>query len=134
MPVSTKKPKPINPASTGFRFSHRGAKDYGHLLRLYRDKFNLAQPLVVRLTGFSPRSVAKWSQGEPPSPKQETALAAMDRLLDSLARVMEPTQVGRWLKAPNSAFDGSTPLQVVERGEIDRIWHMLFDLESGQPG
>lgn len=58
----------------------------------------------------------------------------MDRLFDGLARVMEPTQVGCWLKAPNPAFDGSTPLQVVERGEPDRIWRMLFDVESGQPG
>jgi hypothetical protein len=78
--------------------------------------------------------VAKWSQGESPSPKQEKALVEMDRLLDGLARVMEPVQVSRWLKSPNAAFDGSTPLQVVERGELDRIWRMLFDLESGQPG
>ena len=134
MAVAAKKPKAPNPATPGFRFRHRGASDYAHLLRLYRDKFKLAQPLVVRLTGFSPRSVAKWSQGEPPSPKQEMALVEMDRLLDALGRVMEPAQVGRWLKAPNSAFDGSTPLQVVERGETDRIWRMLFDLESGQPG
>ena len=56
----------------------------------------------------------------------------MDRLLDGLARVMQPAQVGHWLKSPNPAFDGSTPLQLVERGEIDRIWRMLFDLESGQ--
>ncbi|MBI5799976.1 MAG: DUF2384 domain-containing protein [Verrucomicrobia bacterium] len=57
-----------------------------------------------------------------------------DRLLDGLARVMEPTQVACWLKAPNPAFDGSTPLQVVDRGELDRVWRMLFDVESGQPG
>ena len=56
---------------------------------------------------------------------------AMWRLL---ARVMEPAQVGRWLRSPQPAFDGSTPLQVVERGEMDRIWHMLYDLGSGQPG
>ena len=134
MAVMTKKYKAAHPAITSFRFSHRGARDYAGLLQHYRATFNLAQPVVVRLTGFSPRSVAKWSQGEPPSPKQETALVEMDRLLDGLARVMEPAQVGRWLKAPNPAFDGSTPLQVVERGEIDRIWRMLFDLESGQPG
>jgi len=24
--------------------------------------------------------------------------------------------------------------QVVERGELDRLWRMLYDLESGQPG
>ena len=82
----------------------------------------------------SPRSVTKWSQGETPSAKQEKALVEMDRLLDGLSRVMEPVQVGRWLKQPNTAFDGSTPLQVVERGEMDRIWRMLYDLESGQPG
>lgn len=131
------KPKlapPMVAALGTFRFSHRGAVDYPSLLAKYREEFNLPQPLLVRLTGFSPRSVTKWSQGELPSPKQEKALVEMDRLLDGLARAMEPAQVGRWLKQPNSAFDGSTPLQVIERGESDRIWRMLYDLESGQPG
>ena len=117
-----------------FRFAHRGVDDFSGLLAHYRDKFRLPQPLLVRLTGFSARSVVKWSQGEPPSAKQEKALVETDRLLDGLARVMKPAHVGRWLKQPNAAFDGSTPLQVVERGELDRIWRMLYDLESGQPG
>jgi hypothetical protein len=118
----------------GFRFSHRGVQDYGKLMQHYREKFQLAQPVVVRLTGFSPRSVAKWAQGEIPSQKQEKALVEMDRLLDGLSRVMDPKAVGRWMITPNAAFDGSTPAQVVERGEGDRIWRMLYDVESGQPG
>ena len=134
MPIATKKIKAAHPVLTPFRFSHRGAKDYAGLLQHYRTAFKMPQPVVVRLTGFSPRSVAKWSEGVAPSPKQEKALVEMDRLLDGLARIMQPAQVGRWLKAPNPAFDGSTPLQLVERGEMDRIWRMLFDLESGQPG
>ncbi len=134
MPAAAKKSKIGHPALTGFRFSHRGAKDYAGLLRHYRTAFKMPQPVVARLTGFSPRSVAKWSEGVSPSPKREKALVEMDRLLDGLARVMKPAQVGQWLKSPNSAFDGSTPLQLVERGEMDRIWRMLFDLESGQPG
>jgi len=132
--AKTKKRMSMHSALTAFRFSHRGASDYPSLLLHYRDTFHLPQPALVRLTGFSPRSIAKWSQGELPSAKQEKALVEMDRLLDGLARVMEPAQVGRWLKQPNTAFDGSTPLQVVERGELDRVWHMLYDLESGQPG
>jgi hypothetical protein len=136
MTTATKAKKNIaKPFVAGsFRFGHRGAHDYPSLLLHYRNTFRLPQPFLVRLTGFSPRSVAKWSHGETPSPKQEKALVEMDRLLDGLSRVMEPAQVGRWLKQPNAAFDGSTPLQVVERGELDRIWRMLFDLESGQPG
>jgi len=134
MPVIAKKLTNAHPALNAFRFSHRGATDYAGLLRHYRTTFRMPQPFVVRLTGFSPRSVAKWSEGVLPSPKQEKALVEMDRLLEALARVMQPAQVGQWLKSPNPAFDGSTPLQVVERGESDRLWHMLFDLESGQPG
>jgi len=80
-----------------------------------------------------PRSVAKWAQGEAPSEKQEKALVEVDRLRDGLAGVMEPEQVGRWMETPNPAFDGSTPMRVIERGEIDRIWRMLDDVESGQP-
>ena len=132
--TKTKKSMAKQLAVEAFRFGHRGANDYASLLLHYRDTFHLPQPLLVRLTGFSPRSVAKWSHGETPSAKQEKALVEMDRLLDGLSRVMEPVQVGRWLKQPNTTFDGSTPLQVVERGELDRIWRMLYDLESGQPG
>lgn len=131
--LKVKKHAAKHSVASAFRFAHRGARDYPGLLVHYRDTFRLPQPILVRLTGFSPRSVAKWSQGETPSPKQEKALAEMDRLLDGLSRVMEPSQVGQWLKQPNSAFDGSTPLQVIERGEVDRIWRMLYDLESGQP-
>jgi hypothetical protein len=134
MAVLAQKSKPARTALAGFRFAHRGARDYAGLLRHYRVTFKMPQPVVVRLTGFSPRSVAKWSEGVLPSAKQEKALVEMDRLLDGLARVMRPVQVGQWLKSPNPAFDGSTPLQVVERGEMDRIWRMLYDLESGQPG
>jgi hypothetical protein len=130
----TIKPQVAIPALTPFRFSHRGAKDYAGLLRQYSATFKMAQPMIVRLTGFSARSVAKWSEGIPPSPKQEKALVEMDRLFDGLSRVMQPAQIGCWLKSPNPAFDGSTPIQVVERGELDRIWRMLYDLESGQPG
>ena len=134
MSIVAKKSKAAHPALAYFRFSHRGAKDYAELLQHYRTAFKMPQPVVVRMTGFSPRSVAKWSEGVLPSPKQEKALVEMDRLLDGLSRVMQPAQIGRWIKNPNPAFDGSTPLQLVERGELDRIWRMLYDLESGQPG
>lgn len=134
MPLVAKKSKIAHPALAGFRFAHRGAKDYAGLLRQYSATFKMPQPVVGRLTGFSARSVAKWSEGVLPSSKQEKALVEMDRLLDGLARVMRPAQIGQWLKSPNPAFDGSTPIQVVERGELDRIWRMLYDLESGQPG
>lgn len=98
------------------------------------DKFGLRQETVSRLTGFSLRAVADWSKGKTHSSSVRRALVEMDRLLDSLARLMQPKDVGRWLKEPNSALDGSSPVQVIERGQGDRIWRLLYFLESGEPG
>jgi Protein of unknown function (DUF2384) len=58
----------------------------------------------------------------------------MIELFDELKKLIASENVGLWLKEPNPAFDGSTPLQVVERGEADRIWRMIYELESGEPG
>ena len=32
---------------------------------------------------------------------------------------------------PNAAFDGLKQMEVIERGEIDRLWNMVFELRSG---
>ncbi len=97
-------------------------------------KFGLRQETLSRMTGFSLRAVAGWSSGKTPSAPVKRALVEMDRLLDQLSRLMKPKEVGRWLKEPNPALDGSTPVQVIERGQTDRIWRLLYFLESGEPG
>jgi hypothetical protein len=98
------------------------------------EKFGLRQEVLSRMTGFSLRAVAGWANGKKPSAPVRRALTEMDRLLDSLSRLMKPKEVGKWLKEPNAAFDGSTPVQVIERGQIDRVWRMLYFVESGEPG
>ncbi len=98
------------------------------------EKFGLRQETLSRMTGFSLRAVAGWSSGKMPSAPVKRALVEMDRLLDQLSRLMKPKDVGHWLKEPNPALDGSTPVQVIERGQTDRIWRLLYFLESGEPG
>jgi hypothetical protein len=44
---------------------------------------------------------------------------------------VEADAISSWLDTPNEAFDGLKPLEVIERGEIDRLWNMIFYLESG---
>lgn len=102
-------------------------------VKSYREAYGLTQPLIGRLTGFSTRSVAALADGSEPSPRQAKAFAETDRLLVALGKVMGAAAVGGWLRKPNRAFDGSTPLQAIERGEADRVWRMIYDLEAGEP-
>jgi hypothetical protein len=109
-------------------------RDISSSLQELAHKFGLRQETLSRMTGFSLRAVAGWTNGKQPSAPVRRAFTEMDRLLDSLSKLMKPEEVGKWLKEPNSAFDGSTPVQVIERGQIDRIWRMLYFVESGEPG
>ena len=55
----------------------------------------------------------------------------MDRFQQRLAEVVSADAIGEWLEKPNPAFGDLKPLEVIERGEIDRLWSMIFYLESG---
>ena len=59
--------------------------------------------------------------------------AETQRLLTALGNLVDPDTIPVWLQTPNDAFGGLKPLEVVERGETDRLWRMVFFLESGVP-
>ena len=96
-------------------------------------RYHLIRPDLTRLTGYSLRSVDKWAGGEIPGGPARKQLMELTRLFDALCEIMETEHIGQWLKTPNQAFEGSTPIQVIERGEIDRIWRMIHLMGSGEP-
>lgn len=99
----------------------------------FLERYRLSHDAITRMTGFSQRAVTNWNQGAKPSASTLKRLIEMKRLFAALERLVTPDAIGEWLKEPNPAFDGSTPLQVIERGESDRIWRMVYELESGEP-
>ncbi len=96
-------------------------------------RFKISRETLTRITGFSPRAVANWTQGSKPSSSTARRLTEIKRLFATLEQLLSPEAIGPWLRQPNPAFDGSTPLQVIERGETDRIWRMVYEMESGEP-
>ncbi len=96
-----------------------------------RQDFGLTRREFSRLTGYSERAIVNWEGGRTPDEPALRRVKEMDRLRARLARVIKPEYLGTWLSAPNEAFDGLKPVEVIERGEIDRLWDMIFYLESG---
>lgn len=96
-----------------------------------REKLGLTQPEFAVLLPASVRSVATLEQGDPPTVTVARRLAELDRLTKALGEVIRAESIGKWLKTPNPAFDGLKPLEVVERGEGDRLWEMIYFLRSG---
>jgi len=96
-----------------------------------RQKWGISQEEFGRVTGYSTRSIAGWEAGKALSDAARHKLAETQRLRDALAQIMPPESVGEWLRAPNPAFEGQPPIQVIERGESDRLWRMIFQINAG---
>ena len=96
-----------------------------------RNKLGLSQIELARVTGYALRSIAGWERGKPLSDSARRKLAETDRLRAALSEIVPPNELGNWLRTPNSAFEGQSPIQVIERGEADRLWRMLFQIDAG---
>ncbi len=107
--------------------------DSGPDVRELCETYGLKREELGRLTGFSLRALAEWAGGKLPSQPAKRRLQEVRRLLDALAEIVKRESIPEWLHQPNPAFGPLTPLQVIELGEIDRLWAMVHDLGSGQP-
>ena len=95
--------------------------------------YGMPRQVLPRLSGFSQRAIDNWAAGKQPSGPAAMRLTELERLFEALSKLVASKSIGPWLNRPNAAFQGSTPLQVIERGETDRLWRMVYQLESGQP-
>ena len=103
-------------------------------VRQLAQTYHLSSETVSRVTGASPRTVAYWNSGTRPQRSSAQKVREVARLFDALSDLIEAKAIGPWLQRPNPQFDGSTPLQVIERGEADRIWRMIWQLRDGNSG
>ena len=96
-----------------------------------RKWLGFTRPLFARVLVTSERNLASIESGKPAGPVVTKSLVELRRLVNGLAEVVEPDMIGEWMKTPNDAFDGLKPLEVIERGEADRIWQMIYEMRSG---
>jgi transcriptional regulator with XRE-family HTH domain len=99
-----------------------------------REQLALTRKTFSRLTGFSERAVSGWEHGKPINESGLRRIREIERLQRKLASLVNAEVIPEWLETPNPEFDNLKPLEVIERGEVDRIWNMIFYLESGTAG
>jgi hypothetical protein len=117
-------------SANGIGFDRAGNSEVRRLSRVY----HLSNEALSRVTGAAPRTVAYWNSGTPPQRSSVQKIREVTRLFDALADIIDKKIIGQWLQRPNQQFDGSTPLQVMERGETDRLWRMIWQLREGHSG
>jgi hypothetical protein len=83
------------------------------------------------MLGVSIRTLAALEAGADPREAVQRRRVELDRLSAALSEVLDPNAIGAWLLRANVAFGGSRPLELVVRGEVDRLWAMVYELRAG---
>ncbi len=96
-----------------------------------RTEMGISQEELARVTGYSTRSIAGWESGKVVSDSARQKLAETNRLTAALTKIIGSQNLGEWMRTPNPAFEGQTPIQIMERGESDRLWRMIFEIDAG---
>jgi len=104
-----------------------------NLVAEVRAGLGVTRESFARLTGFSVRAIAGWEAGRPVSEAGRRRVLEMKRLRELLAEGMQPEFIARWLETPCEGLGGLKPVEVLERGEVDRLWRVVLLIGSGMP-
>ncbi len=98
-----------------------------------RSGLEVTRELFARLTGFFVRAITGWEAGRPISEAGLRRVKEMERLRAALADGMRQEFIGRWMETPCEGLGGLKPVEVLERGEADRLWRTVVMIGSGMP-
>ena len=133
--ISLKAPKPYAHGLQQAPAVRRGKQSVPSTpLAELRSKLHFSRSEFSRVLGFSERAVANWESGKQPLPPAAMRhFEQLRRLYAALCRLMQESAVRAWLLSPNEMLNGLKPIEVIDRGETDRLWNLLYQLESGTP-
>ena len=86
--------------------------------------------MLAKALSVSRRSISGWLSGQEPERINRVRINEFGRLVAELRTIVKSEKLKPWWNQPVADFGGSTPLQVLERGEIDRLWRMIWEVRG----
>lgn len=104
-------------------------------VRGVREALGISRERMGRLLDLTSKTVARLEEGErlPTGAAALTRLALIREVVDLGLVVFTPGGFARFMASPAPAFRGLTPLQLVERGEVEHVFGALAALYEGTP-
>lgn len=99
-----------------------------------RERLKMTREGFGRLVNVSVRTIATTELNKSSAAKLKRPYAEVGRLYRALSDLIDEETIGPWFATPNDAFGGLKPMEVIERGEIDRLWDMVYRLQAGMAG
>ncbi len=98
------------------------AHDPGEAVEIMRQEVGLTEADIAAATGADTRSVRRWTAERPSRPvRHERQIDDLRAIVEVLADSLTEAGVRQWLRARNRSLKGERPLDVLARGEYERV-------------
>src|SRR2546421_614528 len=87
---------------------------------------------VAQLLGTSPETISRWRGGKTdPQPRMRDSLLQLEWLVGELAELYNPQEAHLWLFSKHKLLNGERPVDLIERGETERVLQLIAQLKDG---
>lgn len=111
--------------------SWQQAQTSGLALYSWRKTVGLNRPTFARVANVSERTLATYEKRPNLSAPAKAQVTEAVRLVEALSELIPLGELAGWLQTPNPGFDGRSPWQLIETGERDLIWEMIYQTRHG---
>jgi DNA-binding XRE family transcriptional regulator len=100
-----------------------------------RQRIGLTQSEMARGLGVSDRTLLSLEKSGLSKASVATARRYREfaKLVEAVSEFVKSEAIGRWMTRTNEYFQGSSPLQVIERGDSAWVWNMIHTFRDGEP-
>ena len=87
---------------------------------------------IAQMLGTREETISRWRGGKSePQPKMRDGLLQLGWLVSQLAELYQPQEAHLWLFSPHKLLSGERPVDLIQRGETERILQVIAQLKDG---
>ncbi|MGH6767523.1 MAG: hypothetical protein ACRECO_00725 [Xanthobacteraceae bacterium] len=97
-----------------------------------RDRGGLKGTDVANIAEVSPATVSRWSAGKAlPHPKTQLVISDLRYVVDRLSEFYTPDETRLWLYSKHRLLDGERAIDLINRGDADKVLAVIESLDEG---
>jgi hypothetical protein len=98
--------------------------------REVHDFAGMSDRLIAQATGAKPSTVRGWLAGRSePTGVRAQRLIELGEMVRRLGRVLRAESIVVWLQRPVLALDDAKPIELIARGEYQRVARLISEIE-----
>ncbi len=97
-----------------------------------RDRGGLKGTDVANIAEVSPATVSRWTAGKAlPHPKTQLVISDLRYVVDRLSEFYTPEETRLWLYSKHRLLDGERAIDLINKGQADKILSIIESLDEG---